>query len=116
MQDEAAKELIAHVEKVEALVASGALPDSPYIWPRIAYCGHECIGLFEWYGDKAHYRCVTCKNDFKDNGGVCQACFTKDNCYRLNHNHSARWRCRTCKHEWEGEDGHKCPSCGAEAA
>jgi DNA-directed RNA polymerase subunit RPC12/RpoP len=117
MKKEAMDELVKDFDKKETLIASGDLPDDIHIWDRFAYVGHEVIHTYGNYGANAKYRCVKCKVDFNGSAASywdreCPNCFSDKEVYQLNINRSARWRCNQCKHEWDGEDGCECPSCG----
>ena len=103
------------MEKKEALVASGELPNDIHIYDRFAYIGHEVVYGFWQPPEEKKYRCVACKHDWTGTtpDGSCPGCFQLEGVYQLNYDRTSLWRCVKCKHEWRGEKGWECPSCGA---
>jgi hypothetical protein len=111
MRAEVMDELIAEAERLEKLIADGDLPDTPHVWHRLAYVGHEVVHTYGNQGENALYRCVGCRQDFRGHDGACPSCGKREDSFQINIHRGARWRCLSCRHEWDGEDGEICPEC-----
>lgn len=92
--------------RVHDLVDAGVLPKSAI--QRMAYVGHPTVHLYGQSAERRAYKCVGCGESWV--GRREHSCEATE-VYVTNHLRTARWRCRTCAHQWDGEDGVRCPAC-----
>jgi len=101
------------------LVKDGELPRTAL--PRMFYFGHKLVCTY--YSRERKFRCVKCKHDFEvlhvagcEMDSTCPLCNSIDDVYDTTGDSqwNAKWRCKDCSHEWIGENGYICPSCGSE--
>ena len=88
------------------LVSEGRLPESAI--PRLFYQGHTVL-----YGisvSERRYKCVNCG---KEGSSASECSCESDDIFDITNDRDAKWKCVECQHQWVGEDGTKCPACGA---
>lgn len=105
-------EYAKHLNRIFELVESGVLPEGAV--ERLFYMGHKSpYGHWQPEEDR-EYKCVGCGETWKGGppegaGHTCEAPET----YQTNHLRTTHWQCVSCSHEWDGEDGIRCPACQA---
>lgn len=100
-----------HLNHIFDLVESGQLPEGAI--QRLAYMGHKTLYSHWQPEEDREWKCVGCGATGKgEKGGLEHTCATPE-VYQTNHPRTSHWQCLSCKHEWDGEDGIRCPSCQA---
>lgn len=96
------------LNRIFDLVESGQLPETAV--SRLFHMGHKVLYCFGHGPESEEWKCVGCGATWK---GVHEHSCSASEVYVTNYLRGARWQCLRCKHEWEGEDGIRCPACQA---